>query len=226
MMKYFDCVARKNIYITPAINGVEDAAPPKDEEITETSQRINDAVPVLVGAALNADEMSYYDFQKTMTEYRCACVVVTESGIVLNIKEDKSVISPGVGQTVFGIDEYPEEMTFDRTWRYDFETETFSQDIAAVQRNALVANTAKRDHLQNKAIEEAYPLQLRVSTGTATDRQKSRLNAINAYIIALDDMTPEQLQQSPLAFPMLAGVVSVSTAVGGLEILPHGTESH
>ena len=71
----------------------------------------------------------------------------------------------------------------------------------------LVKNTARRDQLLQEATTEAYPLQLRVSMGTATDEQKTRLEALNTYILELDDMTPAQLQQSPASFPAVTATI-------------------
>lgn len=195
-MKYFNCVERKNIHIIPG---------KKMEVEAHELNRLATTKPLLVGAALDANGLNYYDFRETLTGYNYTCVISTNSGVVLNINDDPTIISPGLSQTVFGINEYPEEMTLDRTWRYDFETETFSQDTQAVQRNALVANTAKRDNLQRIATTEAYPLQLRASMGTATPEQLIRLEELNGFIIALDDMTPEQLKQSPASFPAMKG---------------------
>lgn len=189
-MNYFNCIERKNIYIA------QDA-----ESYTAEHHKSEECRQFLVGAALDADGLNYYDFQKTLAGYRYACVIITDSGVVLHTNTDPSIISPGVGQTIFGVNEYPEEMTFDGTWRYDYETETFYHDTLIAEQKALAENTETRNTMLSKATAAAYPLQLRATRGTASPEQLAQLAALDDYIIDLVDMTDEQLSQSPAPFP-------------------------
>ncbi|WP_336240430.1 tail fiber assembly protein [Citrobacter werkmanii] len=177
-MNSFDTVKTENIYLE-IIEGVE---------------------PFFVVAQLNAEGENYYDFRKTFTS-KYACVINASTGIVRHISDDISAISPGIGTRVFGIDDYPEGIAFDGTWRFDADTSTFTQDAEIVAANTLRTNTATRDRLLRACTDASYPLQLRVSRGIATAEQTQQLEKLEQYALDLTDPTITDLMVSPGTFP-------------------------
>lgn len=177
-MNYFDCVEKKNINI---------------------KLRILDD-PILVGASLDINGQTYYEFRETITE-KYTCVIVADTGVVRYINEDASTISPYVGERVFGIEEYPADLTFDGTWIYDGDSGEFSQPEDIVVARTLIDNTRLRSRLAMLAALAITTLQSGIANDRSVDGDNDALTLWQGYLCDLRDMTPEQLQQSPALFP-------------------------
>lgn len=177
-MNHFNCTKRENIYVQP----------------------IENAPPLLVSGSLNADGENYYDFQKTITQ-PYTCVVSTSTGIVRYIDADPSTIAPHVGESVFGINEYPEGVTFDGVWRYDEGTGEFYQDGELVTAKVLAENAGLRAKCAVIATSAIATLQAGIDRGRSLDGDTDLMALWQDYLCDLRTMTPEDLQQLPAAFP-------------------------
>ena len=163
-MTFFDVVAVEN----------------REIKITQKSK------PFLVGASINGDGESYYDFQKTITE-KYACVICAENGVVRYLTEDPSTIAPHVGERVFGIDDISiiggaGAVTFDGAWVFNGKNiipRTYTREELTAQAKA------KRDSLMAKATAAIAPLQDAVDLNDATDNEQRLLKAWKAYRVAL-----------------------------------------
>ncbi|POT25310.1 phage tail protein [Citrobacter freundii] len=158
-MNYFKCVKQENIYVQPA----------------------EDAPPLLVGGSLDVNGDNYYDFQKTITQ-PYTCVISTETGIVRYIDADASAISPHAGESVFGIDEYPEGVTFDGFWVFDGNK--FTLRILTPEELAAAAEY-KKSQLMARASEVIAILERAVKHGMATDAEVARLAEWEKYSVRL-----------------------------------------
>lgn len=176
-MDYFDCVETKNIYVQPL-------------------ERIK---PILVSASLNANGDNYYDYQKTITT-KYACAINAETGIVRLIAEDAGFISPFSGERVFGIDDYPTELTFDGTWAYNSDIGEFSQVADIVAANALKRNTTVRNGLLRAALAEIEILQCSAAVGNQRDSDADNLLALQRYV---DELRNVDLTANPVTFPVM-----------------------
>lgn len=189
-MKYFDAVKIENIEI----------------------KVIEGAKPFLVSAAINADGENYYDFQKNIaTKY--TCVINTENSVVRYITGDASTISPGGGESVFGIDNNTDndgqDVGFDGTWKFNKETLTFYRDSALVAEIALRNNKDKFERLLRTCTDAAFPLQSAVSMGIATDEQKTALEELKNYSVNLMDAKEANAGSATPAWPPLPEYLQV-----------------
>lgn len=122
-MTFFDTVRYENILVE--VSGIQ---------------------PFLVGAAINAADETWYDFQKTITT-QYTCVVNAESGRVRYVSEDASTISPGVGERAFGVDSLPDEF-FDFEFNYwMFDGEKITPHIPTVEEFTLEARKIRNDFI-------------------------------------------------------------------------------
>ena len=179
-MNYFDCVEKKNINIKP-------------NEAAET---------ILVGGSLDANGQTYYAFRETITE-KYTCVITVDSSVVRYINKDASTISPYVGERVFGIDNYPTELTFDGTWRFNANTGEFYQDPDILAANTLRINTEKFNNLLRTCTDAAFPLQSAIALGIATAEQQTLLAELQQYAIDLTNPEIVDLTMSPPSWPQL-----------------------
>lgn len=185
-MNYFDCTEKKNINFK--INKVSD--------------------PILVGASLDVNGQTYYEFRKAITE-KYTCVIAADSGVVRYLNEDASTISPSIGERVFGVDDYPAELMFDGTWKYNFDTGEFFQDADIVAANTLAANTATYNALLRACTDAAFPLQSVIALGIATEEQLATLAELQQYAADLINPDIVDLTKSPLQLPAAPVALSV-----------------
>lgn len=179
-MTFFDCVKNENILVQPMAH----------------------IKPFLTGASLNADGETYYDFQKQITT-KYTCVIRADSGVVRYITDDASAVSPGAGERVFGIDDYPAELAFDGTWRFNADTGEFYQDTDIVAAQTLYKNTLEYNRRLRACTDAAFPLQSAVSFGTATTEQQNALTELQQYAI---DIASIDLTAGPAVFPAMPGI--------------------
>lgn len=164
-MKYFDVVKTENI-----------------KKIL-----IEGAEPYLMAASLNAKGEDYYDFQKTLSA-KFTCVIDAESSILRYFNEDASTIAPGIGERVFGIDEIPDDVTFDGTWKFDERTNTFHQDAALATAYLVSINTSQRNVLMQNAFREISIIQNSALLQNERDSDAADLVALQQYVDALRDV--------------------------------------
>ncbi|MEZ2603348.1 tail fiber assembly protein [Kluyvera intermedia] len=139
--------------------------------------------PFLVGASIDADGNNYYDFQKTITE-KYACVVNTGSGRVRYLSEDASTIAPGAGESVFGIDDIPDDF-FDYDFSYwAFNAGEFSPYQFTPAELTAIADS-KKSRLMAVASAAIGPLQDADRLGIATDEEIAQLQELMRYRIDL-----------------------------------------
>lgn len=159
IVNYFNCVKQENIYVQP----------------------VEGAPSLLVCGSLDENGQNYYDYQKSITQ-PYTCVISTVSGIVRYIDADASTISPHAGESVFGIDEYPEGVTFDGNWI--FNGNEFTPRILTVEERATAAE-GKKSQLLAKANEVIAILERAVKHGMATDAEIERLGEWERYSVRL-----------------------------------------
>lgn len=165
-MDYFDCVEKKNIHM----------------------ELVEGAPPVFMGASLNSEGQSYYEFRDTITtEY--TCVITSDNGVVRYINADASTISPHVGERVFGIETYPADIAFDGTWIFNFETESFYQDADIVAAQTLYRNKMEYNRLLRAAGVAHMLLQLLPPDDAEAKQQelKDYLSGLQAVDLTLSD---------------------------------------
>lgn len=97
------------------------------------------------------------------------------------------------------VDDYPEGVTLDGTWRFD-GTSVFRDSDLATERNLRI-NTRSRNKLAATAALNISTLQAGIDSDRSVDGDSDALTAWQNYLCDLRDMTTEQLQQSPVTFP-------------------------
>lgn len=97
--------------------------------------------------------------------------------------------------------DYPAGVAIEGTWKFDEETQTVYQDSAAVDAATLAANTRLRNQYAADAALNIATLQAGITINRSVVGDSDALTAWRGYLCDLRDMTAEQLQQSPAAFP-------------------------
>ncbi|EMO5715821.1 tail fiber assembly protein [Enterobacter bugandensis] len=151
---------------------------------------VDDIQPFMAGAAINAADETWYDFQKTITT-KYACLVNAESGRVRYASEDASKISPGVGERAFGVDTLPLDF-FDFDFSYwQFDGEQFIP-WQLTQEELSAAATMKKTRLIARAGQFITPLQDAFDTGSSTYEQDELLLNWKSYRLAVSKIDTGQ----------------------------------
>lgn len=98
------------------------------------------------------------------------------------------------------VEDYPTELTLDGTWRFDGESVIRDADLVA-ERN-LRLNTRSRNKLAAVVTVTIATLQAGIACDRSVDGDSDALTAWQGYLCDLRDLTTEQLQQSPVDFPL------------------------
>ncbi|EAW1173936.1 tail fiber assembly protein [Salmonella enterica subsp. enterica] len=99
------------------------------------------------------------------------------------------------------LDDYPDGVTLDGTWKYDEETRNIYQDADIVSSQVIINNTRQLNKLLSVCAVSAFPLQSRVDVGCAIDEQVTALAELKQYVIDLTNPAIVDLTQSPLQLP-------------------------
>lgn len=97
------------------------------------------------------------------------------------------------------IEDYPEGVQLDGTWRFDGLTVYHDADLIAQE--ALRLNSKKRGRYAAQAALTIATLQAGIDTNRTVDGDSDSLTAWQKYLCDLRAMIPEQLEQSPALFP-------------------------
>lgn len=97
------------------------------------------------------------------------------------------------------IEDYPEGVKLDGTWKFDEETNSIYQDSAI--NSSISENTRKRASLASNAALAIVTLQAGFDRGISLDGDADMLAQWQDYLCNLRSMTSDQLEQSPAAFP-------------------------
>lgn len=103
------------------------------------------------------------------------------------------------------VEDYPEGVQLDGTWRFDGLTVYHDADLIAQE--ALRLNSKKRGRYAAQAALTIATLQAGIDTNRTADGDSDSLTAWQTYLCDLRDMTPDQLQQSPAPFPATPAAV-------------------
>lgn len=99
------------------------------------------------------------------------------------------------------LDDYPDGVQLDGTWKYDEETISVYQDADIVSAQIIIKNTRELHKLLSACAVAAFPLQSRVDVGSATDEQVTALAELKQYAVDLTNPALVDLTQFPLQLP-------------------------
>lgn len=95
------------------------------------------------------------------------------------------------------VEDYPEEVQLDGTWRFDGTT--VYQDAGIVSAFALTKNTRQFNRLLRACTDAAFPLQSALALGIITPEQQAMLTELQNYAVTLADT---DLTVTPVAWPV------------------------